>query len=94
MLFKSLNNHFPQHKYSSKYFIHIFIIIICDTYACYCYIAKSFHPFFNAIQSCCKAYEYLGFIMEKEQSYQDAANSYEKAWKFGNQNNPNIGRYR
>eukprot|EP00057_Strongylocentrotus_purpuratus_P033961 XP_793431.3 PREDICTED: tetratricopeptide repeat protein 21B [Strongylocentrotus purpuratus] len=41
--------------------------------------------------SCCKAYEYLGFIMEKEQSYQDAANSYEKAWKFGNQNNPNIG---
>ncbi|XP_071507875.1 tetratricopeptide repeat protein 21B-like [Diadema antillarum] len=41
--------------------------------------------------SCCKAYEYLGFIMEKEQSYQDAANSYEKAWKYGNQHNPHIG---
>ena len=31
--------------------------------------------------------------MEKEQSYQDAANSYEKAWKFANQNNPTIGEY-
>ncbi|ESO93623.1 hypothetical protein LOTGIDRAFT_189817 [Lottia gigantea] len=39
----------------------------------------------------CKAYEYLGFIMEKEQSYKDAANSYENAWKYGNKNNPVIG---
>lgn len=43
------------------------------------------------MQSCCKAWEYLGFIMEKEQSYQDAARNYENAWKFGNQNNPAIG---
>ncbi|XP_064595299.1 tetratricopeptide repeat protein 21B-like isoform X2 [Liolophura sinensis] len=42
-------------------------------------------------KSCCKAYEYSGFVMEKEQSYKDAANSYEKAWKFGNKNNPVIG---
>lgn len=42
-------------------------------------------------QSCCKAWEYLGFIMEKEQAYQDAAKNYENAWKFGNQNNPAIG---
>ncbi|XP_038077972.1 tetratricopeptide repeat protein 21B-like isoform X2 [Patiria miniata] len=42
-------------------------------------------------QSCCKAYEYLGFIMEKEQSYHDAALNYEKSWKYGNQNNPTIG---
>ncbi|XP_072020597.1 tetratricopeptide repeat protein 21B-like isoform X2 [Amphiura filiformis] len=42
-------------------------------------------------QSCSKAYEYLGFIMEKEQSYQDASGSYEKAWKFANQSNPTIG---
>ncbi|KAK6182507.1 hypothetical protein SNE40_010181 [Patella caerulea] len=42
-------------------------------------------------KACCKAYEYLGFIMEKEQSYKDAANSYENAWKYGNKNNPVIG---
>ncbi|XP_033624164.1 tetratricopeptide repeat protein 21B-like isoform X1 [Asterias rubens] len=42
-------------------------------------------------QSCCKAYEYLGFIMEKEQSYHDAALNYEKSWKYGNQANPSIG---
>ncbi|XP_052805384.1 tetratricopeptide repeat protein 21B-like isoform X2 [Mya arenaria] len=42
-------------------------------------------------KSCCKAYEYQGFIMEKEQSYKDAANSYENAWKYGNKNNPVIG---
>ncbi|CAG0921103.1 unnamed protein product [Notodromas monacha] len=42
-------------------------------------------------QSCAKAYEYMGFIMEKEQSYRDAANYYERAWKFSNQVNPMIG---
>ncbi|KAK6970975.1 Tetratricopeptide repeat protein 21B [Biomphalaria glabrata] len=42
-------------------------------------------------KSCCKAYEYTGFIYEKEQSYKDAANSYENAWKYGNKNNPVIG---
>ncbi|XP_012939708.1 tetratricopeptide repeat protein 21B isoform X2 [Aplysia californica] len=42
-------------------------------------------------KSCCKAYEYMGFICEKEQSYKDAAESYENAWKYGNKNNPVIG---
>ena len=42
-------------------------------------------------QSCCKAWEYMGFIMEKEQAYKDAAKNYENAWKYGNQNNPTIG---
>ncbi|XP_060575597.1 tetratricopeptide repeat protein 21B-like isoform X3 [Ruditapes philippinarum] len=42
-------------------------------------------------KSCCKGYEYQGFIMEKEQSYKDAAMSYENAWKYGNKNNPVIG---
>lgn len=42
-------------------------------------------------KSCCKAYEYSGFIMEKEQSYKDAANHYENAWKYGSKNNPVIG---
>ncbi|KAM9344194.1 tetratricopeptide repeat protein 21B isoform 2-T2 [Pholidichthys leucotaenia] len=42
-------------------------------------------------ESCWKAYEYKGYIMEKEQSFCDAALDYEKAWKFGNQTNPTIG---
>ncbi|KAH9368607.1 hypothetical protein HPB48_004042 [Haemaphysalis longicornis] len=42
-------------------------------------------------KSCTKAYEYMGYIMEKEQSYKDAAQYYESAWKQGNQNNPAIG---
>lgn len=35
----------------------------------------------------------MGYIMEKEQSYKDAAQNYEAAWKYGNKNNPVIGRY-
>ncbi|XP_004703829.1 tetratricopeptide repeat protein 21B isoform X1 [Echinops telfairi] len=42
-------------------------------------------------RSCCKAYEYMGYIMEKEQAYSDAALNYEMAWKFGNQTNPAVG---
>ncbi|XP_053554367.1 tetratricopeptide repeat protein 21B [Bombina bombina] len=42
-------------------------------------------------RSCCKAYEYMGYIMEKEQAYKDAANNYEMAWKYGNQTNPTVG---
>lgn len=38
-----------------------------------------------------KAYEYMGFIMEKEQSYRDAAHNYEQAWKFSGSTNPMIG---
>lgn len=43
-------------------------------------------------RSCMKAYEYMGFIMEKEQSYRDAAYNYEQAWKFSSNTNPMIGR--
>lgn len=42
-------------------------------------------------KSCSKAYEYRGYIMEKEQSFRDAALNYEMAWKHGNQTNPTIG---
>uniref|UniRef100_A0A4W3HT16 Tetratricopeptide repeat domain 21A n=1 Tax=Callorhinchus milii TaxID=7868 RepID=A0A4W3HT16_CALMI len=42
-------------------------------------------------QSCCKAYEYLGFVMEKEQSYMDAVNHYEMAWKYSSESNPTMG---
>eukprot|EP00794_Sanderia_malayensis_P003381 gene3381-3871_t len=42
-------------------------------------------------KSCSKAWEYMGFIMEKEQSYKDAAFNYENAWKNSNESNPAIG---
>ncbi|XP_070632170.1 tetratricopeptide repeat protein 21A isoform X2 [Bos indicus] len=42
-------------------------------------------------KSCCKAYEYMGFIMEREQSYKDAAANYELAWKYSHHTNPAIG---
>ncbi|XP_006977219.1 tetratricopeptide repeat protein 21B isoform X1 [Peromyscus maniculatus bairdii] len=42
-------------------------------------------------RSCCKAYEYMGYIMEKEQAYTDAAFNYEMAWKHSNQTNPAVG---
>uniref|UniRef100_A0A8C2PD40 Tetratricopeptide repeat protein 21B n=1 Tax=Capra hircus TaxID=9925 RepID=A0A8C2PD40_CAPHI len=44
-------------------------------------------------RSCCKAYEYMGYIMEKEQAYMDAALNYEMAWKHGNQTNPAVGEF-
>ena len=43
------------------------------------------------LQSCCKAYEYMGHIMEKDQDFKEAAFNYERAWKYGNKSNPNIG---
>jgi len=42
-------------------------------------------------KSCSKAWEYMGFIMEKEQSYKDAAFNYENAWSNANEANPAIG---
>ena len=42
-------------------------------------------------KSCTKAYEYNGYIMEKESSYKDAAQHYEHAWKYSNKSNPAIG---
>lgn len=35
----------------------------------------------------------MGYIMEKEQAYSDAALNYEMAWKHGNQTNPAIGEF-
>ncbi|CAL8141155.1 unnamed protein product [Orchesella dallaii] len=45
----------------------------------------------NFNKSCVKAYEYLGYIMEKEQAYADAAVNYEAAWKLTNNTNPAMG---
>lgn len=43
------------------------------------------------IQSCSKAYEYQGFMMENEQRYTDAALHYELAWKYTSMMDPAIG---
>jgi tetratricopeptide repeat protein 21B len=45
----------------------------------------------NYNKSCAKAWELMGYIMEKEQSYRDAADHYEFAWKMENESNPSIG---
>jgi tetratricopeptide repeat protein 21B len=42
-------------------------------------------------RACSKAYEYLGFISEKEQRFKDAVGNYECAWRFGGKTNPGIG---
>jgi tetratricopeptide repeat protein 21B len=42
-------------------------------------------------KSCGKAYEYLGYIMEKEAAYRDAAEQYAQAWKLQRESNPAIG---
>jgi tetratricopeptide repeat protein 21B len=42
-------------------------------------------------KSSSKAWELSGFIMEKEQSYRDASDHYEFAWKMENESNPTIG---
>lgn len=42
-------------------------------------------------KSSAKAWEYMGFIMEKETSYKDAAINYESAWKLQQETNPSIG---
>jgi Tfp pilus assembly protein PilF len=44
------------------------------------------------IKSCAKAYEFIGTIMEKEGSHKEAAENYEKAWKFSYKNQPSIGK--
>eukprot|EP01116_Phalansterium_solitarium_P004835 TRINITY_DN15_c3_g2_i2.p1 TRINITY_DN15_c3_g2~~TRINITY_DN15_c3_g2_i2.p1 ORF type:complete len:791 (+),score=378.52 TRINITY_DN15_c3_g2_i2:101-2473(+) len=42
-------------------------------------------------KSCAKAWESLGFIMEKEQSYRDASEHYEAAWRMENHSNCSTG---
>ncbi|KAJ3102995.1 Tetratricopeptide repeat protein 21B [Phlyctochytrium planicorne] len=45
----------------------------------------------NQNKSCAKAWEYMGYIMEKEASYKDAAEHYESAWKLERETNPSTG---
>jgi tetratricopeptide repeat protein 21B len=41
--------------------------------------------------SCAKAWEGMGLIYEKEQSYRDAAESYENAWRLSHEHDLAIG---
>lgn len=50
-----------------------------------CHLAKDHN------RSCGKAWEQLGLIYEKEQSYKDAASHYEKAWEFCHESSPSVG---
>jgi len=45
----------------------------------------------TANKSCCRAWELMGLIYEKEQSYRDAADCYENAWRLVNESAPDIG---
>ena len=42
-------------------------------------------------QSCSKAWEHRGRIMEEEHSYKDAADFYEKAWFYGQEASSTVG---
>lgn len=42
-------------------------------------------------KSSAKAWEQLGLIMEKEQSYRDAAENYERAWQYMNESSSQVG---
>eukprot|EP00906_Rhabdomonas_costata_P037365 RCo052578 len=42
-------------------------------------------------KSCGRAWEFMGLIYEKEQSYRDAADCYENAWRLVNESDPGIG---
>jgi len=42
-------------------------------------------------KSCAKSWEFLGLVMEKEQSYRDAADNYEHAWHYMNESSATVG---
>ena len=58
---------------------------------CCCRRICAFH-LMHSLQSCIKAYEYMGFLREKEQKWTDAAANYEEAWKISKKRNPTIGK--
>ncbi|XP_050293241.1 tetratricopeptide repeat protein 21B-like [Anthonomus grandis grandis] len=42
-------------------------------------------------KACVKAFEYLGYIGEKEHRFKEAANNYQQAWNVGQKSNANVG---
>ncbi len=45
------------------------------------------------LQGCCKAWEYRGYLSEKESAYKDACAHYEHAWKYCHFSDPNVGEF-
>eukprot|EP00656_Telonema_subtile_P013112 TRINITY_DN16653_c0_g1_i1.p1 TRINITY_DN16653_c0_g1~~TRINITY_DN16653_c0_g1_i1.p1 ORF type:complete len:144 (-),score=35.96 TRINITY_DN16653_c0_g1_i1:84-515(-) len=45
----------------------------------------------QANRSCSRGWELMGLIFEKEQSYKDAADFYDKAWRLLGERDPGIG---
>lgn len=45
----------------------------------------------NHNNSCATAYQYLGYLSEKEQNYKIAAQNYDKAWTYSGRNNLAVG---
>jgi tetratricopeptide repeat protein 21B len=45
----------------------------------------------NVNKSCCRAWELMGLIYEKEQSYRDASDCYEQAWRLMDSADPGVG---
>ncbi|CAJ0597974.1 unnamed protein product [Cylicocyclus nassatus] len=45
----------------------------------------------NEMQSSIKAFEFLGYLREREQKFNDAAANYDDAWKLSRMRNPSIG---
>lgn len=39
-----------------------------------------------------KAFEYKGYICEKEQKWDEAAGNYEEAWRLSKCRNPTVGK--
>jgi hypothetical protein len=44
-------------------------------------------------QSCIKAFEFIGYLREKDQKWQEAAANYEEAWRLTKRRNPTIGQF-
>lgn len=42
-------------------------------------------------KTCTKAYEFCGYVAEKEQHYKEAASHYDSAWKYGGKGAPAVG---
>ena len=45
----------------------------------------------GANKSCAKAWEFLGYVKEKEMSYKDAASHYESAWRLATEREASLG---
>ena len=63
-------------------------VCVCVCVCCYKYFTICSY----CIQSCSKAWEYYGFVSEKDQAYKDAAFYYDKAWKHSNFSSPALGK--